>query len=91
LPGERVSPFVFLKIGEGKTAFFVYFTLKVYQYFNPKVYQFKINSKLVLSFLGYPKNHKTGALILVDADVFISHPSYLWFVSVGTIPGLSQK
>jgi hypothetical protein len=23
---------------------------------------------------------------LVDVDVFISHSSYLWFVSVGTIP-----
>ncbi|PLB85696.1 RNA polymerase subunit sigma-70 [Dysgonamonadaceae bacterium] len=36
-----------------KLMIFVYFTLKVYRYFNPKVYHFNINSKLVLSFLRY--------------------------------------
>ena len=58
----------------------VYFTLKVYRYFNPKVYQFKIISKSVLWFLGYPKNHKTGALIFTT--VFIFHPSFVRFLSV---------
>ena len=34
----------------------------------------------VLWFLGYPKNHKTGALIFTT--VFIFHQSFVWFLSV---------
>ena len=43
--------------------FFVYFTLKVYRYFNVKVYHFNIKSKLVLSFLEVPPKRIKRALL----------------------------
>jgi len=41
----------------------VYFTLKVYRYFNVKVYHFNIKSKLVLSFLEVPPKRIKRALL----------------------------
>ena len=41
----------------------VYFTLKVYRYFNVKVYHFNIKSKLVLSFLEVPPKRINRALL----------------------------
>ena len=57
------SRYPFFKLGFSKTVNGVYFTLKVYRYFNVKVYHFNIKSKLVLSFLEVPPKRIKRALL----------------------------
>ena len=57
----------------------VYFTLKVYRYFNVKVYHFNIKSKLVLSFLEVPpKRIKRALLFSLKFSFFTHHLSSLF-------------
>jgi hypothetical protein len=52
---------------------YVYFTLKVYRYFNVKVYHFNINSKLVFYFLEVPPKSRKRALLFLLLFSFSTH------------------